>query len=194
MDRETELDLLDELLTLKAARTAYLDDQVTLSSVDRYTSAERFDRERSHIFRSLPLIAAHRSELPKPGAFLSRQVAGLPVLLTRDDDGAAHAFLNVCRHRGTRLVGEASGCKRRFACPYHAWTWDNRGELKGIPHEQQGFPGIELDPAGPEVAVRVLETPRLAGEWSRLDAFEGPGYRRVVVEVRKTINLLLHTN
>lgn len=143
MDRATELALLEELAGLRAAGSAYLDEEVVLSPVERYGSAERFDRERRDIFRRLPLIAAHSSELAEPGAFLTRQLSGLPILLTRDRDNACHAFLNVCRHRGARLVGEASGCKNSFSCPYHAWTWSNRGELRGVPHEAQGFPQLD---------------------------------------------------
>ncbi len=46
-----------------------------------------------------------------------------------------------------------------------------------------GFPGLVLDDDGGEVPVQILESVDLAVEWPRLDAFEGPGYRRVVVEV-----------
>ncbi|MEL7347223.1 MAG: gamma-glutamylcyclotransferase [Pseudomonadota bacterium] len=44
----------------------------------------------------------------------------------------------------------------------------------------QGFPGLTLDPAGPAVAVHIFVSPGLPAQWTRLDAFEGPGYRRVV--------------
>lgn len=47
-----------------------------------------------------------------------------------------------------------------------------------------GFRGIVLDPAGPEVAVQLLESSALEGEWSRLDAFEGADYERVRTRVR----------
>lgn len=148
MDRATELELLDELLGLRDAKSAFLDETVTTSPVTRYLCRDQFDREQRDVFRALPVIAAHRSEIAEPGDFLSRKIAGLPLLLTRDDDGAVHAFLNVCRHRGTRLVEEEAGCRRRFSCPYHAWTWDNRGELKGIPHGKQGFPDIDKGSLG----------------------------------------------
>ena len=143
MKRETELELIDELLGLKDAGSAFLDETVTASPVARYACPERFEHERQHVFRALPLIAAHASELPRPNAFVRRELAGLPVLFTRDGDNAVHAFLNVCRHRGARLVDEDSGCAGSFSCPYHAWTWSNRGELRGIPHERQGFPGLD---------------------------------------------------
>lgn len=46
-----------------------------------------------------------------------------------------------------------------------------------------GYPGLILDADGASVEVQVFESPDLPGTWSRLDAFEGPGYRRVVTEV-----------
>ena len=122
MERETELQLIDELLGIKAQKTFFLDESVARSPVEHYTSQDRFDLERAKIFRKRPMIVAHVSELDQPGDFLRREVAGLPVLLTRDKAGQVNAFLNACRHRGTRLVDDESGCKHRFTCPYHAWT------------------------------------------------------------------------
>ena len=148
MDRSTEIELLEELAGLREACAFYLDDAVTTSPVARYTCQERFSRERQVLFRALPAIVAHGSELAGPDSFLTRDFAGLPLLVTRDSAGAVHAFLNVCRHRGTRLVDAASGCRRRFVCPYHAWTWDNHGALKGITHGAAGFPGIDKSALG----------------------------------------------
>ena len=148
MDRTTELELLDELLALKTNKTFYLEEETATSPVARYMSQDHFDREHAALFRNLPQMLAHSSELPEPGSFLRRDLAGLPLLITRDKEGQVHAFLNVCRHRGTELVAEESGCKHRFSCPYHAWTWNSGGELLAIPHQEQGFPGIEKSKLG----------------------------------------------
>jgi gamma-glutamylcyclotransferase (GGCT)/AIG2-like uncharacterized protein YtfP len=61
------------------------------------------------------------------------------------------------------------------------------GVVRGYLHNEGwgaelGFPGIVLDKDGDEVHVQILESASLETEWPRLDAFEGPGYRRVVVE------------
>ena len=148
MQRATEIELAEELLGLQAENSAYLVDEVADSPVDAYFDAGRFRRERDRIFRRTPQPVVHSSELPEPGSFLRRDFAGLPVLFTRDADGKAHAFLNVCRHRGTRLVDDDRGCRHRFSCPYHAWTFSNRGELIGVPHEAQGFPDLDRSAAG----------------------------------------------
>ena len=46
-----------------------------------------------------------------------------------------------------------------------------------------GYPALRLDPDGSLIDVDVFESPALPGQWDRLDAFEGPGYRRVAVDV-----------
>ncbi len=140
MDRATELTLIDELLDLKANQSPFLDEAVARNPVAHYACNDHFRREQARILRALPIVAAQSSELDGPNAFVQREVNGLPVLMTRDESSRVHAFLNVCRHRGTRLVDDAAGCKRRFSCPYHAWTYANTGELVGAPHFDQGFP------------------------------------------------------
>ena len=173
---KTEIELLEELAGLREARSFFLDDAVTTSPVSRYTCPDRFAQERQALFRSKPVIAAHGSELAEPDPFLTRDLAGLPLLLTRDSAGIVHAFLNVCRHRGTRLVGDDSGCRRRFTCPYHAWTYDNRGALKGIAHGEAGFPGIDKAALG----LKRLGCAEAYGWiWVAADSRCRAGYRRI---------------
>lgn len=148
MERQTQVELISELLELHDNKSPYLDEHWERIDQDRYTSQAIFDREREHISRALPQIAAHGSELPDAGSFVTLELAGAPLLLVRDKDGTARAFYNVCRHRGARLVGDESGCRHRFSCPYHAWTWSNAGDLIGVPHEKTGFPGLERDQLG----------------------------------------------
>ena len=47
-----------------------------------------------------------------------------------------------------------------------------------------GYPALILDPEAPAIPVQVFESMDLPDHWSRLDDFEGPGYRRVVTTVR----------
>lgn len=143
MDREVELELIDELRTLAASKRFFLDEAVARSPIEAYLCETRFAREREAIMRGLPQAAAHASELADAGAFLRCDIHGLPVLLTRDKQGTAHAFLNVCRHRGARLVEATSGCAHRFTCPYHGWTYANSGPLVGAPHFESGFDGLD---------------------------------------------------
>lgn len=142
MDRQTELGLIREIIGLAEQKSAFLDADVTHSPISRYSSPERFEREMAMLFRRKPVVVAHSSELEGENAFLAKEFLGLPLLLTRDAEGKAHAFLNVCRHRGARIEREEAGCKRVFTCPYHAWSWSNRGDLRAVPQEAQGFPDL----------------------------------------------------
>ena len=143
MERETEIGLIEELLGLREAKSHYLDDEIEFNSVDQYQSEAIFQRERDQMFARLPAVAAHVSELPNPGDFVKREIAGRSILVTRDAQGEVHAFLNICRHRGTQLVDDESGCKHRFTCPYHAWSYANTGELVSVPHMDTGFPDLD---------------------------------------------------
>ena len=142
MDRATELNLIREIIGLAQQKSAFLDSEIAHSPISRYTSPERFEREKVLIFKRKPTVVAQSSELEGPRAFLTKRFLDLPILLTRDDDGKVHAFLNVCRHRGATLERETSGCKRVFTCPYHAWSFTNQGDLRAVPHEESGFPDL----------------------------------------------------
>ncbi len=97
-----------------------------------YYGADRWQAEMQHIFKRLPLTLGISSELREPGAYQALEVAGVPVLLTRASDGVIRAFVNTCSHRGAIIVPEGVGRARRFACPYHAWTYNQKGALVGV--------------------------------------------------------------
>ncbi len=143
MERQLEIAIIQELLGLREAKSHFLDTSVAFNSVDQYKSEAIFQQENAQLFARLPTICAHSSEMPNPGDFVTCEAAGKSILVTRDTEGMVHAFLNICRHRGTPLVGGESGCKQRFTCPYHAWTYANTGELLSAPHLEAGFPGID---------------------------------------------------
>ena len=143
MEREIEIGLIEEFLGLREAKSHYLDDEIEFNSVDQYQSETIFQRERDQMFARLPAVAAHVSELPNPGDFVKREIAGRSILVTRDVQGEVHAFLNICRHRGTQLVDDESDYKHRFTCPYHAWSYANTGDLVSVPHMDTGFPDLD---------------------------------------------------
>ncbi|MGE0830984.1 MAG: aromatic ring-hydroxylating dioxygenase subunit alpha, partial [Hyphomonadaceae bacterium] len=88
--------------------------------------------EHERIFERAPIMAAHSSQIPNPGDYLTLQLNKSSVLLTRTADGSPRAFLNICRHRGAKLVKEQTGSRRLFTCPYHGWSYSNDGALRAI--------------------------------------------------------------
>ncbi|MDH3535906.1 MAG: Rieske 2Fe-2S domain-containing protein [Gammaproteobacteria bacterium] len=104
-------------------------------------SLEFLDLERRAVFEHEWICVGREDEIPAPGDFLTHDIAGVPVLVVRQQDGEIRAFVNACAHRFACLVPDASGSRKRFTCRYHAWTYDCAGELLRAPYMemQDGF-------------------------------------------------------
>jgi phenylpropionate dioxygenase-like ring-hydroxylating dioxygenase large terminal subunit len=98
------------------------------------------------LFRGGAHIVGWTGELPKPGTFITKNVAGHPVLVTRADDGVLRAFRNACTHRGAQ-VADGCGEARRLTCPYHAWSFELNGDVAGQP-QAYAFSDIEKSSLG----------------------------------------------
>lgn len=115
-----------------------------------FTDQAVFEREYAAIFDRCWLYLGHASELPNPGDFVSRTVARRPILFTRDKDGAFHAMLNTCPHRGATVCRERRGSAPAFQCMYHGWVFANTGRLMvvpghaGYPEDYKTDPGKQL--------------------------------------------------
>jgi Rieske 2Fe-2S family protein len=104
-----------------------------------YHDDEVWRRERETVFRDSWFCIGRAEELPAPGDFVARDVAGTGVLAVRGKDDRIRAFYNVCRHRGAVLCDEGPGStKGAFSCPYHNWVYDLEGNLIGTPNVQPG--------------------------------------------------------
>jgi carnitine monooxygenase subunit len=111
-----------------------------------YIDPVRFEAERQHLFLGQPIVAGLTGDIPEPGDFLVFDASGPSILVMRGKDGEARAFLNMCTHRGARLIEEAepySGHRSRVTCPFHAWTFDAAGKLIGQP-SKNSFAGCEI--------------------------------------------------
>lgn len=108
--------------------------------VSSYTCPDMARQEWTSFFQDYPQVLGLSADLPGPGSFFTSSDLGKPILCTRDNDGRFHAFLNVCRHRGTLLETESRGSKRIFSCPFHAWSYSSTGNLVSVPREDHFGP------------------------------------------------------
>ena len=111
---------------------------------ERYTDPARYRREIDEIFLKVPLVTALSVDIPTAGSYRTIDLVGRAVLTVRGDDGVARSFVNACRHRGAPVAKGEAGCTRRFTCPYHAWVFDTRGALVGVP-QRETFGEIAYD-------------------------------------------------
>jgi Rieske 2Fe-2S family protein len=120
----------------RGTTTTYREGSRTLPR-EFYTSTAILDEERDRILARGWNCAGRASRLARPGDYFLREIAGESIIVVRDRSGAARAYFNSCRHRGTRICVEESG---RFPdsiqCSYHAWTYSLDGRLVGAPHMQ----------------------------------------------------------
>lgn len=98
-------------------------------------SEEILRTETKRIFERCWIYVGHASEIKNAGDFVTRRVAGRPVIFCRDGEGSIRCHLNTCRHRGSVVCRERKGNAKRFFCAYHGWTYDNAGCLVGVPGE-----------------------------------------------------------
>ena len=101
-----------------------------------YTSPDFMAREIETIFSQEWVCVGRAESLAKPGDFLTYELAGQPVLVLRDQEGALRAYSNVCLHRMSVLL-EGTGNRKTIVCPYHAWTYGLDGRLRGAPFMTQ---------------------------------------------------------
>ena len=99
-----------------------------------YTSDELHRKELERFFyRGHWCYVGLEAEVPHPGDFKRTVVGERSVILVRDTDGALNVFENVCAHRGMRFCRERHGRLSAFVCPYHQWSYNLKGELRGVP-------------------------------------------------------------
>lgn len=124
------------------ARTTDMAPAVWYEPAANYADQSLHDRELEVLFRRTPLLVGLSCDWPRPGSFRTVDlIPDAPLVLSRGDDGVLRAFLNVCRHRGARVVHDPCGDAPRHSCPFHAWVYSAAGALVARPFEQ-GFPGV----------------------------------------------------
>ena len=113
-----------------------------------YHSEALLQLEIDEIFLNHWQLAGHVNDVPKKGDYFTLDIANERALIVRGDDGEVRAFHNLCRHRGSRVVGDKQGhCKNALICPFHGWVYNFDGTLRGAARPNS-FAGLDKSKFG----------------------------------------------
>lgn len=141
-----------------------------------YTSEDFVGAELKHVFSKDWYCVGRADALSKTGDYVTAELAGQPIVVLRDADHQLRAMSNVCLHRMSTLL-QGRGNAKTIVCPYHAWTYNLDGKLRGAPAMSQndafckdhyrlpqvrceewlGWVFVCLDPDAETVAVQLAE-------------------------------------
>jgi phenylpropionate dioxygenase-like ring-hydroxylating dioxygenase large terminal subunit len=122
-----------------------------------YTDPSIFERDMERMLLKHWFCAGHISSVPRVGDYLVVELGSESIIIIRTAAGEVRALLNVCRHRGSRLVAGRSGkaVSARLTCPYHAWSYDLDGKLLAARQMPESFHRSEM--ALKSLPVRIME-------------------------------------
>jgi nitrite reductase/ring-hydroxylating ferredoxin subunit len=140
---ELRRDLTRKMVAMAKQGTTHEAPGVMDVDVSFFLDPELFAREHRKLFRETPLLACLSTDIAEPGSYQFFEDVGVPIVVMRGRDGKVRAFLNVCPHRGARVIRTDRGKASRFTCRFHGWTFDNTGEAVGVPNEPQFCGKIE---------------------------------------------------
>jgi phenylpropionate dioxygenase-like ring-hydroxylating dioxygenase large terminal subunit len=143
-----------------------------------YSNSELFELEYTEFFLKRWQFVGHVNEVVGVGDYITADIGRDNVLVVRGKDEELRAFLNVCRHRASRILEGAGTCRGVIRCPYHGWTYQFDGSLMAIP-QQDDFPGIDRSDYG----LRAVQ----------LEVFNGLIFIRVAGSGRSVAEQFSHT-
>jgi len=95
-----------------------------------YWSEPQFREDMSRIFYRNWLFAAHESEIPRPGDYITLTIGRDSLIIVRDGSGEVRGHFNSCRHRGSLICRQAKGHVQKLVCSYHQWVYGLDGRLE----------------------------------------------------------------
>jgi len=121
--------------------------QASTIPADWYTDGRIAALERRTVWSRTWQLVGRTEQVAEPGEFVTAEVAGEPVVVVRGADGVLRGFFNVCRHHAAAVMTAPCGKVDRLRCPYHGWTYDLAGQLRGVP-EFDGVAGFDRQATG----------------------------------------------
>jgi len=97
-----------------------------------YHDADWYQHELDCLFKRGWFSVGRRDQWQKSGDFETINIAGIPIVITQDDNGELHALSNTCLHRSSEIMTGYGNC-RAMVCPFHGWSYDYAGQLISAP-------------------------------------------------------------
>jgi len=143
-------------------RVSKAGDGFTKDAADSYTpdapyyfDPDVYRAEMRSIFQRNWIYFCHASQIPEEGDYQTGNIAGQSVYVLRDRDGGIRGFFNVCQHRAHQLLSGRGNVKAVIRCPYHSWTYELDGSLRGAPKCEEVLrfrrEDVKLQPVGVDV-------------------------------------------
>ena len=138
------LDIKDRLQSLIVNKETDYAKSIYKNAVIEYIDTSIANTEKKIIFEESPICLGTAALVPNQGDWFTVDIGDKSILIVRNNKTEISAYLNICSHRGAKLV-EGSGTKAyAFKCPYHSWVYNLDGELKARPREN-AFEEINKD-------------------------------------------------
>lgn len=183
MRHDVQVRLIEEMLERLDSGTNIDEGGIRKNPTTSYVDPELAEKEWNTFFRHHAQVIGMSGDLPDPGSYFTINDFGVPIIASRNEDGTFVAMVNACRHRGALVMEQERGTARRFTCRFHNWTYNNGGDLIGLPKrehfgdidtschglirlpaiEKYGLLFVHPDPDG-VINVDDLLTPELASE------------------------------
>lgn len=205
MDQEKQVSILKELLRqIDSGANADAGVQYKVPS-SIYADRDLARQEWEQFYQNHPQMIGLSGDLPEPNSFITLNDFGVPVIATRDKTGTFRAFLNVCRHRATRVETEPRGKRKLFVCPFHAWSYSSSGDLVAVA-DASDFGEVDKSCRGlielpaAEVAGLLFVHPKPDGELNvaellgdtLLNELQSIGFETYIYGAEKTIDKKLN--
>jgi phenylpropionate dioxygenase-like ring-hydroxylating dioxygenase large terminal subunit len=138
---------------------------------ENYEKVESLNLEFANIFKSVWVFFGFKSEF-FDSAIIDREIMGMPIIGTLRDDHLI-AYLNVCPHRGMKLVNDKNflGNKKSIICPYHNWAFKietgesinvNTDELCNGTDSCTSLSKVQIDSVGEFVFVNLSKKNKIS--------------------------------
>ncbi|WP_218257855.1 aromatic ring-hydroxylating dioxygenase subunit alpha [Saccharolobus shibatae] len=143
-----------------------------------------YELELEKIFSRSWIFLGFEEEIPNEGDYMVRYIGPDPFIVIRGDDNKIRAFFNSCRHRGSMICTSEYGNARKFTCPYHGWSYDNKGKLIGVPLRDRIYKNLDMEKWGLiEINVEKYENLIFGSESPRIGLSEYLGEAKYYLDI-----------